>query len=418
MKKYNNLFTKIIDKSNLKQALVNAMRGKSHYSEVKKIKLNQQRYIDELHELVSKQEFKNSEYIIFEKNTGSKVRKIYKLPLFPDRILHHAIVQVMMPIWLKLLIRDTFSTIPNRGIHDGVNRIKTALKDRFNTTYTLKFDIRKYYQSIDHDILLNILSRKVKDEKLMCLFSEIIRSAPGVPIGNYISQWFGNLYLAYFDHYCKEELKAKYYFRYCDDVVILSSSKQYLHDIFNKITEYLDKELNLTIKGNYQIFPTSVRGIDFLGYRFFHDYTLVRKSIVKNFKHKLKHSQLKGDQLHSQLASYYGWFKHANAYNLLNKYLIDIMNKFSDFADEKQAFEGDKIRIDDVLNTELVVKAFRILNGKFESEKCLQLQINTNDKLHVIFTGSKVLTEQVTKYKDKLPFHTVIRKVRKYYTFS
>jgi hypothetical protein len=227
-------------------------------------------------------------------------------------VVHHCIVQVLLPIWVKLLIRDTFSTIPGRGIHDGVRRMKAALKDVNGTQYCLKFDIKKYYPSVDHDVLKQLLRRKIKDFDLLELLDEIIDSASGVPIGNYVSQWFGNVYLAYFDHFCKEQLHCNYYFRYCDDVVILSDNKKFLHSVLVSINDYLVNELNLELKQNYQVFPTNVRGIDFLGYRFFHTHTLVRKRIVKQMKKRLKNIK--------SMASYWGWLKHADTYRLTNKY--------------------------------------------------------------------------------------------------
>lgn len=323
MKRYNNLYDNIIEQSNLERALRNAMNGKSHYNEVKKIKIQSGDYVIKLHEMLVNETFVNSEYHIFTRRANHKERIIHKLPLFPDRVIHHAIVQVLMPVWLQILIRDTYSTIPGRGIHDGVRRLKTALKDRLNTVYALKFDIKKYYQSINHDVLISILARKIKDKKLMRLLEIIIRSAPGVPIGNYISQWFGNVYLAYFDHFCKEELNIKHYFRYCDDVVILSSSKEELHNHFIRIKQYLKIYLKLEIKSNYQVFPVAIRGIDFLGYRFYHTHTLVRKRIVKNYIKKRRQKTTNTKKRQGQLASYNGWFLHANTYKLLIKYPIN-----------------------------------------------------------------------------------------------
>lgn len=322
MKRFNHLYSEIIERSNLERALVNAMKGKSHYNEVKLLKIRSSDSISELHEMLRNETFVNSRYHIFTKRATNKERVIHKLPLYPDRVIHHAIVQVLMPVWLKILIRDTYSTIPGRGIHDGVKRMKTALKDDLNTVYALKFDIRKYYQSINHDVLLSILRRKIKDEKLMRLLEIIIRSAPGIPIGNYISQWFGNMYLAYFDHYCKEQLNTRYYFRYCDDVVILGRTKDELHARFIKIRQYLHDYLMLEIKDNYQVFPVNKRGIDFLGYKFYHTHVLVRKRIVKNFIQKRRQTKVSRQKLQGQLASYNGWFKYANTYRLLNKYPI------------------------------------------------------------------------------------------------
>ena len=301
----------MVSSENIIRAYNNAKKGKSHYSEVKMIEKNQDFYLSQLQDMLLNEEYKVSKYKVFKKISGGKEREIYKLPFYPDRIVHHCIVQVVQEVWVKSLIRDTFSTIPGRGIHDGVRRVKSALKDVDNTSYCLKLDIKKYYPSIDHNVLKSILERKIKDKKFLSLLYQIIDSADGIPIGNYVSQWFGNLHLSYFDHYCKEELKCKYYFRYCDDIVILSNNKEDLRHKLIKIKEYLIK-LNLEVKRNYQIFPVDLRGIDFLGYRFFHKYTLVRKRIVKEMKRKIDKPLSK--------PSYYGWLKHADSYRLLTKY--------------------------------------------------------------------------------------------------
>ena len=315
MKREGNLFELMCSKENIRLAIASAMKGKSHYSEVTHVAENMDKCIDELHVLLLNKEFCNSEYEIFQKQSGDKLREIYKLPFYPDRIVHHCIVQVLQPMWTKLLIRDTYSTIPGRGIHDGVRRINKALKDVNGTRYCLKLDVKKYYPSIDHDVLKLILQRKIKDGDVLDLLYEIIDSTNGIPIGNYVSQWFGNVYLAYFDHFCKEQLKCKYYFRYCDDIVILDADKGRLHAILVAINDYLNNELNLTVKSNFQVFPTAVRGIDFLGYRFFHTHTLVRKRIVKQMKRKLNNQK--------SVASYWGWLKHADSYRLTNKYLYE-----------------------------------------------------------------------------------------------
>jgi len=319
MKRYGNLFEQVVDIDNIERAYLAARVGKRHYREVKMIENDRYRYLFRLRDLIVTGKYRNSDYVIFQRWSGHKLRDIYKLPFYPDRIAHHAIVQVLQPIWMKLLIRDTFSTIPGRGIHDGFNRLKEALRDKEGTRYCLKFDVQKFYPSVNHDILKSIIRKKVKDTSLLSLLDNIVDSAPGIPIGNYISQWFGNLYLAYFDHYMKEQNGANYYFRYCDDIVALGADKQVLWQQFERAQRYLHNELHLNVKSNYQVFPTGIRGIDFLGYRFFHDDIMVRKSIVKAFQQKVKTSH-DLEHLSRSAASYYGWFIHADAKGLINKY--------------------------------------------------------------------------------------------------
>lgn len=313
MKRKNNLYELLCSEENIRTAFEAAQKGKRHYREVQLIEANPEKYLGRLREMLASKTFQTSAYETFTKVSGAKVREIHKLPFFPDRIVHHCIIQIVQQMWVNSLIRDTFSTIQGRGIHNGVRRMKAAMRDKAGTMYCLKLDINKYYPSVDHDILKAIIRKKIKDQDFLSLLDNIIDSALGIPIGNYVSQWFGNLYLSYFDHHCKEVLKCRYYYRYCDDVVILSDSKEFLHGVLIAMNDYLVGNLKLSIKSNYQVFPVDARGIDFLGYRFFHGYTLVRKRIVKEMKRKLNQP--------ASLASYWGWLKHADSNRLTQKYL-------------------------------------------------------------------------------------------------
>ena len=195
------LFDKICDIENIKFAHYNAQKGKKHYKEVKMINAHPDKYLIQIQDMLKNRAFRNSKYEIMTRKTDNgKVREIFKLPYFPDRIIHHCILQIVGPLWLKSLIRDTYSSIKGRGIHDGVKRIKSALRDLDNTKYCLKMDVKKFYPSIDNEILKQIVRRKIKDKTILWLLDEIINSTKGVPIGNYLSQHFGNLYLSSYDH--------------------------------------------------------------------------------------------------------------------------------------------------------------------------------------------------------------------------
>ena len=315
MKRHNGLYQGIYDLSNIRMAHQNARKGKRHYSEVKMVDANPEKYFKAIHDLLKNKAFINSPYEIFLRHEKGKTREIYKLPYYPDRVIHHCIMQILEPIWMKTFIRDTYASMKNRGIHDGVSRMKTFLKDTPGTRYCLKLDIRKFYPSIDHDILKSIIRRKIKCMDTLWLLDTIIDSAPGVPIGNYLSQYMANLYLSYFDHWAKSELGIKYYSRYCDDIVLMHNDKEFLSTLFFNIKHYLAVNLKLEVKSNWQIFPTAIRGIDFLGYRFFGHKTLIRKSIVKEFCRKIDKigagRTSRGDV--NSVMSYYGWLVHGDA---------------------------------------------------------------------------------------------------------
>lgn len=328
MKRYGNLYEKIFAMDNIRLAHRNARKGKRYYSAVRMVDANPEYYFAQIHTLLKDKTFQNAPYRVFKRWCSGKEREIFCLPYFPDRIIHHCVMQVLEPIWRGIFIRDTYSSIRHRGIHDGVRRVKLALQDTSNTQYCLKIDVRKFYPSVDHCALKIIIRKKIKCQNTLWLLDTIIDSTLGIPIGNYLSQYFGNLYLSYFDHWMKESLRVKYYFRYCDDVIVFHKCKETLHVLLLKIREYFGGRLALLVKDNWQVFPVRVRGVDFLGYRFFHHYCLLRKSIVKRFKRRVALIQLYRDKLPSSLIinsvmSYLGWMKYANTHTLQSKYLDD-----------------------------------------------------------------------------------------------
>lgn len=315
MKRLNNLYSKIISIENLKIADKKARKGKHNQYGVKMFDRNPKKNILLLHQSLLEKTYKTSEYTTFIVKEP-KERIVYRLPYFPDRITHHAIMNILQPIFVSVFTADSYSCIKGKGIHAVANSVRTALNRKTDNKYCLKLDIKKFYPSIDHGILKQLLRRKIKDSELLWLLDEIIDSAPGLPIGNYLSQYLANFYLTGLDHYLKESEKVKNYYRYADDIVILSDSKQELHRLLFVIKQFLKERLNLIVKDNYQIFPVDKRGIDFVGYVFFHTYTKIRPEIKKRFARMLKK---RNNPL--SIASYLGWFKHANCINLKNKLL-------------------------------------------------------------------------------------------------
>ena len=320
VKKIKNVWCKIIADDNIAWAYQKAKKGKSKYNAVRYIEDHKEECLKAVKQQLVEQTFKTGEYkikIIKE----PKEREIFVLPFYPDRIVQHAVINVLEPLFVKMFIADTYACIESRGIHKGSLRIMEFVR---KNKYCLKMDIRKFYPSINHDILMQILERKIGDKQLMWLLNDIVRSLPGeknVPIGNLTSQWFGNIYMNELDKFVKHNLKIKCYLRYCDDFALFSNDKKELNEAKHKIIKFLNEELKLTLS-KCDLFRTT-QGVDFLGYRHFKDYILIRKSTVKRVKKRLvrvKKAYLAGkmphDKFRSIIASTDGWFKWANSHNL------------------------------------------------------------------------------------------------------
>ena len=250
-----------------------------------------------------------------------KTRMIYTLPFFPDRIIHHALMRVIEPIWQGLFIANSYACIKGRGLHSGSRKTMEYVR-RYK--YCLKMDISKFYPSVDHGILYGIVQRKIKCAGTLWLLREIIYSVPGgknIPIGNYTSQWLGNLYLNELDQFLKHEHRVQAYLRYCDDFCIFHDDKKYLGRMAGIIQEFLREKLKLTLS-KCDLFPVS-RGVDFLGYRHFPDHVLLRKSTAIRMKRRLRKlpallssGRITLVQYRSTLASVSGWLRWGNTRNL------------------------------------------------------------------------------------------------------
>jgi retron-type reverse transcriptase len=314
MKRISNLYERITSLQNLREADAKAQKGKADQYGVMVHNRNQEGNLLVLQDRLVSKTFRTSQYDIFTIHEP-KERIVYRLPFFPDRITHHAIMNILEPIFVSSFTADTYSCIKKRGIHRLLRKLRSDLKDITGTQYCLKLDIKKFYPSIDHDVLKKLLRRKFKDPDLLWLLDEIIDSAPGLPIGNYLSQYLANFYLSYFDHWIKEQQGVRYYYRYADDIVILDADKGKLHTLLHTIKNYLSG-LKLEVKENHQVFPVAARGIDFVGYVFYHTHIKIRKQIKQNFARKIARNPA-----HASQASYLGWLSHCNAKHLTKKLL-------------------------------------------------------------------------------------------------
>lgn len=415
MKRYGNLFERVVEYGNLEQAFHNAARHKTRRSEVIEYGSHLEANLLQLQRELITGTYRTSEYktfIIYE----PKERKIFKLP-FRDRVVHWAIMQVIEPIWLSNFTRDTYSCIRGRGIHPLLYKLRRDLKaDPEGTRYCLKIDVRKFYPSIDHEIMKQVIRRKLKDARLLALLDGIVDSAEnGVPIGNYLSQFFANLYLSELDHIMKEEMGIRYYYRFADDIVLLDGNKEKLHGTLVFINHYLNNERALSIKPNYQVFPVESRGVNYVGYVTFHDYCLARKQNKKNLCRevaKLRKRGMSDEEIRIKASSRLGFMQHCNSIYLLKTLN---MKTFSEVTNSSGNLTGDKYHIDDILNREIHLKGFEIKASKYKGE-CLIIQYDIYEQVkdktgalltdddgspkmdwveHITFTGSEALIKQL-----------------------
>ena len=233
MKREKNIYSRIIDSNNIYKAILNASKRKKSRKNVMRVIDDIDSYTEAIRQMLVNESYIPSKYEIVKIMDGvrKKERIIYKPAFYPDQIIHWALMMQLEPILGRGMYDYCCGSIKNRGILYAARYLKKILvRDRKNTKYCLKLDVKKFYPSIDKNILKQKFRKILKDQKALHLIDSIIDSSEeGVPIGNYTSQWFANFYLQDLDHYIKEQLKIKYYIRYMDDMVLFSRNKKELH---------------------------------------------------------------------------------------------------------------------------------------------------------------------------------------------
>ncbi len=424
MNRINNVWEKLCDENLLLTAIFNAAKGKKKYRNVRRVLAEPEKYARMLRDMLSKGHFKPSPYRVdIMKTEYGKEREIFKLPFYPDRCVQHAISLVMRKRWDSSLTADTYACLKDRGINCGIARynmnhkVKRAIQSyRHRSVFVLKMDISKCYPSVDNEILAKRNRHFCKDEKMLALLDLINFNGKGLPIGNFLSQLWINLYLGPLDRFIKETLKAKHYFRYMDDIVIMSEDKSQLHQWQWRIMNFLWYELRLESNRKRQIFPLgrnrAERGLDFGGYVYRHDSTLVRKRIKQAFarrRHVLK-----------SVPSYMGIVQHCDAKNLIEK----IVNRDNDMdlsqligKKIERPFEGDNIKIEAIVDRPIEILDFTVRPSEKKPDTLyLKMQIRFEGKKRFVGGGYQFLC-QVLKQIDKsnLPLQTIIRNKRGYY---
>lgn len=330
MKRIGYIYERIYDLDNIEKAILNASKGKRKQRRVKVILDDIEHYSMELQQILINKTYRPSKPIIKEIQdvSSGKIRKIHKPRFYPDQIVHWALMLQLQPIIQKGMYEYNCGSVPGRGTSYGQKAIRKWLdNDHKNTKWCLKMDVKKFYPSINNEILKQMFRRKIKDNDCLQLIDSIIDSNIGQPIGYFTAQWFSNFFLEELDHLIKERLGVKYYVRYVDDLVLLGSNKRKLHKVRKSVEAYLNS-IELELKDNWQVFKVKDRGVDFLGLRFFPHKTILRKRTALRIKRRIRKVAKKGclnEKDASAIISYWGWIKRSNSFYFYHKYVKPVV---------------------------------------------------------------------------------------------
>lgn len=321
MKRIGHLFERVCSFENLYRAVLKARKGNLHNAASHRYFFLLEREILWLQEALLSDAYRPGAYFYFTIN-DPKERQIAVAP-FRDRVVHHAIVAVLEPYYEKRFIHDSYACRKGKGTHKAIARAQSFLR---KNRWFLKSDIDHFFDSVDHDILLRILHRKVKDVRLLNLIERIIRNGgveegKGLPIGNLTSQFFANLYLHELDIFIKQELRGRHYIRYMDDFVLFHEDKEWLKDRRLRIEDFLAARLQLSLKEKATFLNQRLNGLSFLGARVFPNTVRIKRENLNRTLVRLRqreieyiNGEIEEEQFQMCVASIAG---HLEAFNTL-----------------------------------------------------------------------------------------------------
>ena len=339
MKSYNHLMEKVLSSENIKLAIHKAAKGKRDRRRVRNILSDIDTYIPYFQGFAIRYKHRHKPPKTIFDGIRQKKRQII-VPSFDEQVLHHMVVNVLEPIIKHGMYEHVHGSIPKRGPIHGKKQIeKWMRRDKKNCRYCLKMDIRHFFGSIPHHLLLKYIRRYIRDQQFLRLLEEIITTTDiGLPLGFHTSHWLANWYLQGLDHYIKEDLRAVYYMRYMDDMIVFGPNKRKLHKMRRSIGIYLRDILGLELKDNYQVFNLEYvdkhgnikgRDLDYMGFRFRHNRVVMRRSIMLRMCRKARRINKKEKPtIHDckQMMSALSWLKNTDSYGMYLKHIKPYVN--------------------------------------------------------------------------------------------
>lgn len=422
MKRKGYIIEEITEYGNLYESLRYVLRGRvGETQEGRRLLDNAEAVIASLQQEIGAGTYHISEYHEFKVDERGKERTIQSVPL-RDRIALNAIMKVLEKHLNPSFVTDSAASIKGRGGHYLFKRMVDAIQsDPQGTCFVYKWDYRHYYQSIPQDKMFDVLKRKFKDPRLLRIMWGVIHTLKeGLSIGFRSSQVLGNLYLDYYiDHRLKDEMAVKYYFRYCDDGVVLAGSYKELTCIIRKIHEFSDAAA-LTIKGNEQVWELRNRNIDFLGFVYHaNGQVKVRKHIKKRFARRWKRV-IGYDRKVKLIGAFYGVAKHADARHLFNKITGYDMTRFSELGlggltkEGKKMFETQTYTLTALNGIDITLLDFEThIKTQHGEERCVVYFTSAELGEGKFFTSSGQMISQLEQMRERgvFPVETTIKRI-------
>lgn len=431
MKRTGNLWPLICDRANIEKAASDAISGRRLTKKERQFVENRPAMLDALEQSLVTETYRFGPFHSFTVKEP-KERRIDHPDIYPDKILHNCAMNIVAPVLCEKFTADTYGSIKGRGIKKAADKLKKALHDNPGWYY-VQIDIRKYYQSIDHNILKGLLRRAIKCQPTLRLLDAIIDAfSPGLAIGVWPSQYFANLMLTPVDHWAKEQAHIPHYFRYMDDIVFLAPDKATANLWLREITEQC-RALKLELKPTTRVAPVEC-GMDFMGYKFYPTHTLLRKRIKQHMQRrgrKLAAKEVSDEEFKRKTASFFGWCKHADCRNLLRTTFKEKLTLYANNMEFKRLSQirdaenwfglsrEKRVSIESLFNADIIFFEHLITTIKNETKVVVKFAFpDSPEDYRYFITRSDVIRDRLERDKDVMPFIATIKKIKNYTAYE
>ena len=429
MKRYGRLWPIICSRENIEAAADNAVKGRKYQREQMRFLANREALLDDIEQTLRNETYQFGplkSFTVYE----PKERQIHHPAFYPDKVLHHCLMNVLAPLIISKLSPDCYGSIRGRGLSQACDAIKRYVRD-YEGGYYLQIDISHFYQSIDHEVCLQELEHIIKCKKTLRMARSIVEAhSQGMAIGVYPSQYLANLVLNRFDHYVKEVLHVGGYVRYMDDMVFFVDTKAEAHQLLQDVREYLSG-LKLTVKQNARIAPVEC-GVSMVGYIFYPTHTRLRRRIKETMQYNIRQLEKRNVDdatFKRKLASHFGWCQRGDCRHLVRTAMGEHYRLFKENMEFKRLSElrprwfdlpkEARVSIQELFGKDVVIFDYLIDTIKNEEKAIIKFAYpDKPEEMHYTITRSEVVRDRLARDKSLMPFVCQFNTKKKYICYE